>query len=40
MGKPKGKRTLEIRRRRWEDNIKMNIIEVGMEHGVDRSASE
>jgi len=27
--KPKGKRPLARRRRRWEDNIKMDIQEVG-----------
>jgi hypothetical protein len=25
VGKPKGKRPLEIRRHRWEDNFKMNL---------------
>jgi len=29
MGKPEGKRTLGRRRRRWEDNIKMDLQEVG-----------
>ena len=29
MGKPEGKRTLGRRRRRWEDNIKMDLREVG-----------
>ena len=28
-GKPEGKRPLERSRRRWEDNIKMNLQEVG-----------
>ena len=27
-GKPKGERSLGIPRRRWEDNIKMNLQEV------------
>ena len=27
--KPEGKRPLETRRRRWEDNIKMDLQEVG-----------
>jgi hypothetical protein len=27
-GKPEGKRPLERRRRRWEDNIKMNLREI------------
>jgi len=29
VGKPEGKRPLGRPRRRWEDNIKMNIQEVG-----------
>jgi len=29
MGKPEGKRTLGRSRRRWEDNIKMDLQEVG-----------
>ena len=29
MGKPEGKRLLERRRRRWEDNIKMDLQEMG-----------
>ena len=29
MGKPGGKRPLERPRRRWEDNIKMDLQEVG-----------
>ena len=29
MGKPEGKRTLERPRCRWEDNIKMDLQEVG-----------
>jgi hypothetical protein len=28
-GKPEGRRLLESPRRRWEDNIKMNLQEVG-----------
>jgi hypothetical protein len=28
-GKPKGKRTLETPRRRWVDNIKMDLREMG-----------
>ena len=31
VGKPEGKRTLERPRRRWKDNIKMNLQEVGCE---------
>ena len=34
MGKPQGKRPLERPRRRWEDNIKMDLQEVGC-GGVD-----
>ena len=30
MGKPEGKRQFGRPRRRWEDNIKMDIQEVGM----------
>jgi hypothetical protein len=29
MGKPEGKRPLGITRRRWEDNIKIDLQEVG-----------
>ena len=29
VGKPEGKRTLARQRRRWEDNIKMDLQEVG-----------
>ena len=29
MGKPEGKRPLGRARRRWEDNIKMDLQEVG-----------
>ena len=31
MGKPKGKRPLGRSRLRWEDNIKMDLQEVGCE---------
>jgi hypothetical protein len=34
MGKPKGKRPLGRPRRRWLDNIKMNLREIGW-YGVD-----
>ena len=34
MGKPEGKRLLGRSRRRWEDNIRMNLQEVGC-GGVD-----
>jgi len=41
VGKPEGKRPLEIPRRKWEDNIKMDLQEVGgggdwMELALDR----
>ena len=29
VGRPEGKRTHERRRRRWEDNIKMNLQDMG-----------
>ena len=29
MVKPEGKRSLRVPRRRWEDNIRMNLREVG-----------
>jgi hypothetical protein len=31
MGKPEGKRSLGRPRRRWEDNIKMDLQKVGCE---------
>jgi hypothetical protein len=34
VGKPEGKRPLLRPRRRWEDNIKMDLREVGW-HGMD-----
>ena len=33
MGKPEGKRPLGRPRRRWEDNIKMDLREVGCDAG-------
>jgi hypothetical protein len=33
VAKPEGKRPLGIPRRRWEDNIKMDLQEVGRGHG-------
>ena len=33
VGKPEGKRALERPRRRWENNIKMDLQEVGGGHG-------
>jgi hypothetical protein len=35
VGKPDGKRSLGIPRHRWEDNIRMDLREIGWE-GVDR----
>ena len=35
MGKPEGKKSLGRPRRRWEDNIKMDLEEVGC-GGIDR----
>jgi hypothetical protein len=34
-GKPGRKNTLGSPRRRWEDNIKMDLQEVGWRHGID-----
>jgi hypothetical protein len=31
VGKPEGRRPLERLRRRWEDNIKMDLREIGWE---------
>jgi hypothetical protein len=40
VGKPDGKRPLGRPRRRWEDNIKMDLQEVGCGgHGLDRAGS-
>jgi hypothetical protein len=33
VGKPQEKRPMERHRRRWEDNIKMNLQEVGVSCG-------
>jgi hypothetical protein len=35
VGNPEGKRSLGGPRRRWVDNIKMNVIEIGW-YGMDR----
>jgi hypothetical protein len=35
MGRPEGRRPLERPRRRWEDNIKMDLREVGWGGGMD-----
>jgi len=40
VGKPEGKRQLGRPRRRWEDNIKMDLQEVGCGgYGLDRAGS-
>jgi len=40
VGKPEGKRTLGRPRRRWEDNIKMYLKEMGWrEHRMDKCGS-
>ena len=40
VGKPEGKRPLRRPRRRWEDNIKMDLQEmVCGEYGLDRAGS-
>ena len=40
VGKPEGKRPLGRLRRRWEDNIKMDLREVGRGgYGLDRAGS-
>ena len=40
VGKPEGKRPLGRPRPRWDDNIKVDLHEVGWEHGQDWSGSE
>jgi hypothetical protein len=35
VGKPEGKRPLEIPRPRWEDNIKVDVEEGGLGHELD-----
>jgi len=37
--KPEGKRPLGRPKRRWKDNIKMDLQEVGWGHGLDLSGS-
>jgi len=39
VGKPEGMRPLGRPRRRWEDNIKMDIQEVVCGYGLDRVGS-
>jgi hypothetical protein len=41
VGKPEGKRPLGRPRRRWVDNIKIDLREIGCEwYGLGRSGSE
>ena len=41
VGKPEGRRPLGRSKCRWEDNIKMDLREVGWEgHGLDQSGLE
>jgi hypothetical protein len=35
VGKPEGKRPLGRPRRRWEDGIRMDLMEIGLGGGVD-----
>jgi hypothetical protein len=35
MGRPEGRRQLGRHRRRWEDNIKMDLLRRGMGHKLD-----
>ena len=37
VGKPEGSRPLEGSRRRWKDNIKMDLTQVGWGRGLDAS---
>jgi hypothetical protein len=39
VGKPEGRRPLGRPRRRWEDNIKMDLREVGWGHGLGQCGS-
>ena len=39
VGKPERRRPLGRPRRRWEDNTKIDLGEVGWGHGLDRSGS-
>jgi hypothetical protein len=39
VGKPEGRKPLERPRRRWEDNIKIDLREFGWGHGLDQSGS-
>jgi hypothetical protein len=40
VGKPEGKRPLARPRRRWEDNIKMDLLEVGGGRGDWRELAQ
>ena len=40
MGKPEGNRPLRRTTSRWQDNVKMDIQEVGWENGLDKYNSE
>jgi hypothetical protein len=35
VGKPKGERPLERLRHKWEDNIKMDLEDMGWGHGLE-----
>jgi hypothetical protein len=35
MGKQEGKRPLRTHKRRWEDNIKIDLREIGWGYGLD-----
>jgi hypothetical protein len=39
VGKPEGKRPLEKPRRRWKDNIRMDLRKIGWGCGLDSSGS-
>jgi hypothetical protein len=39
VGESEGRRPLGRPRHRWEDNTKMNLREVGWEHGLDKAGS-
>jgi hypothetical protein len=39
VGKPEGKRPLERPKRRWEDGIRMDLVEIGGGCGVDLTGS-
>ena len=39
VGKPEIKKSFGKSRRRWEENIKMDLYEVGYGHGLDQAGS-